>query len=234
MSIIKFLFHYCFTKKITIIFIILSIILMLLFFFSISGINESLSYTEIIENYNYSAIYYTKVIIVLMSCYLFMNIMNNKSLFTINFIVSSGNKKSKYLYNYIIINTILLLIFLFITFLLYFIIGIFNKKYFVLSADVLISFIYIFFLSVYYGLLALLFTIVLKNAIGFIFSFLVFILSELINSSGNVLEEGLKVIIPNFNDYRLIKPIMFLSTFIFIIFIMEMIKTLFMKMDLNY
>lgn len=231
---IKFLFRYCFTKRIIIIFSILNIILFILFLLSIVNINEMLSYSEVLENYAYNSVYYSKIVIVLLSSYLFMNIMNNKTLFALNFIVSSGNKKRSYLDCLIIINIFLIFCFALITFILYMLVGFFTKKYFSISYSIIIDFCFIFVQSIYYGLLSLLLIEILNNSVGFIFSFLLFILSELITNKENIVEEVFNFFLPNFNDINLVKPLMFLNVIVVILFILIICEIKFEKLDLNY
>lgn len=234
MPTLKFIFEYCFTKKIVLILIGLSALLISLFMLSLIGINETLSYEEVIINYSINSINYTKIVISLLSCYLFTNVYNNKCLFAINFIVSSGKKKEKYLNNFIVINLVILLLFVFITFIFYLIIGKILKNYFAISLNYINCFTSVLLLAFYYGFLSLLFMQIFKSQIGFLFSFVLFILSELITSDNNILSIFIKFFLPNFLELSGLTISEYLSIIVLLLFIYFICKSHFNKVDLNY
>ena len=234
MQIIRFIFHYCFTKKIIFIFLFLFFLLISLFLMSIIGVNQSMSYTEVIENYSYNSIFYSKILIVLLSCYLFMNIQNDKSLFTINFIVSSGKKKYIYLIDYIIINSIIIFLFTLITFILYFIIGVIVKNYFYLMLNIMYNFFVIFLLAIYYGLITIFLIQSIRNNIGLIISFFLFLLSELLIDDFSILINIFKFILPNFSNSLIFSIEQLIEILILIIFLILLNNLIFIKNDLIY
>lgn len=233
MRTIKFIFHCCFTKKIFIVLITICILLCSLFIVSLMGMNETLPYNEVVLNYTTNALYYTKIVITLFSCYLFTNISNHKCLFAINFVVSSRQKKNKYLDSCIIINCILVFLLFFVVFLLYVIIGIAIKRYFFLRFSYINSFISNYIIAIYYGLVTLLLTLILNNQIGLIFSFLLFILSDLFNDD-SFMTEFLNFFLPNYFDNKGFNLFTYFSIAILTTFILIIIKMIFNKNDLNY
>lgn len=234
MRVIKFIFHCCFTKKIFIVLIAICILLCSLFIGSLIGMNETLPYDEVILNYTTNALYYTKIVITLFSCYVFASINNHKCLFAINFVASSRQKKSQYLFSCIIINCILIILLFGVVFLLYLIIGIIIKKYFFLTFYFINSFVSNCIIALYYGLVTLFLTLILKNQIGLIFSFLLFILSDLLNNDESLMIEFFKFFLPNYFDVKGFNLLTYFSIVILTIFILIIIKMIFNKNDLNY
>ncbi len=204
-----------------------------LYTLSIYNINEYLSYEEVVYSYSLNSIYYTKTILTFFSCYLFIFCLNNKCLSAVNFITSSGRKKENYIQCFIINNLFIILICLIICLILFFLIGIIFKSYFFVTINTLKCFINIYFLSIYYGLLTMLFKQVFKNQMSIILVFVMFMISEEISMENNAFISAFKFFCPNFSDINSFNAIQLIGIIVLNILLIVINCINFKKIDIN-
>lgn len=188
MKIVKLYMKYFITFSNILILILLFSFLCCAFYLSIYNINDSLSYDEILQFYFENSIYYTKIIMVLLSTFLFMKLNGERNEYVLNIVITAGyNKKSNYKYM-LIFNFIIIFSFCFMLLLMYLVIGFIVKEYFYFDNKYLIAFINIFILSIYYGLLSYFVTIMLKNQFVYLVIIIMFFVSTLFVENESVIK----------------------------------------------
>lgn len=179
MKLINFHFKYLFSKYNLICFLIMILLLTMCYSFCIYDLNESLSYEEVINYYFENAIYYNKIILIIISIFLFSRLCSIKYEYIVNIVCSAGYSKKDNYRSMIICNLILLLLISFVSLILFIIIGMIFKDYIYFNMRIYKIFINLVILCSYYGLLSYTIMKLFNNFLIVIIVFLFYIMSDL-------------------------------------------------------
>lgn len=162
--------------------IVISLILFFLFIgylISINNLNESFSYEEIASYYFENVIYYTEIIMIFFSMFLFSRLCSIRNEYIINIVVGAGYTKKDNFNAMILSNTFILLLISQILLIIFFLIGYSGKGYIDYNFKYVNFFINIFMLCCYYGLLSYTIMKIFDNYFLIVLLFFVFIISDL-------------------------------------------------------
>lgn len=222
MKIIRLYFRYFFSVSNLIVISLLMIFLFISYFISLDNINIQLSYEEVLKYYYENSIYFTKLILLIFSCFLFMKLHNEKNEYIINIIMSAGYSKKDNYKKMIISYLIILLFIIIILFIGFIVIGYLKLNYFNFDILYLRSFCYLYLMIVYYGFITYLLQSLFNNQFIFIGTIVLFVISEFILG----VEEDIKFIylyfFPNFNNNIFIINELYIILVIFIVYILNM------------
>ena len=155
------------------------VILIICYSFCIYDLNESLSYEEVISYYYENAIYYNKIILIIISIFLFSRLCSIKYEYIVNIVCSAGYSKKENFNSMIICNMTLLLLMTFVSLILFIGIGRMFKDFIHLNIMVLNLFVNLVILSSYYGMLTYTIMKLFNNFLIVIIMFLFYIMSDL-------------------------------------------------------
>jgi len=233
MKIVKMYLKYQITLSNILIMLFLFLFLSLCYFININDINTSLDYDQVLSFYFQNSLYYTKIIMVFISCFLFMKLKNERNEYLINIIITAGFKK-KDNYKYMILCNILIIIFiitlLFISFL---VIGLLTKEYYIIELKHLNSYVNLILLSIHYGLITYLLIQLTNNQMMFIIVIIMFLLSDLLININNEIKYLLFCFLPNLNNINGSFYINQIFIIIFIIFLFKISEYVYLNSDLK-
>ena len=185
MKVIKLYLKYQLTLSNVLILLFLLLFLSISYFISCYDINDNLSYDEILKLYFENSLYYTKIIIIFISCFLFMKLKNERYEYLINIVITAGySKKSNYI-GMIFSNIICIMAITTILFFSYILIGYINIHFFELKIIYLLTYFNLIILSICYGLTTYLIIQITNNQMIYIMVIIMFILSDLIINTSN-------------------------------------------------
>lgn len=233
MKTIKMYLKYQITISNLLILLFIFLFLSLCYFMNIYDINESLDYNQILDFYFQNSLYYTKIIIVFLSCFLFMKLKNERNEYLINVVITAGYTKKDNYKSMIISNMIILLIIISIFFVCYLTIGLLNKHYFVIELKYIISYFNIILLSFHYGIITYLFIQLTNNQMMFIVVILIYLLSDLVIDVNSSIKYLYLSLFPNVNT---ISGDFYISGFYIVIFIFIIYKInelIYLNLDLR-
>lgn len=233
MKIIKLYSKYFFSLSNFIIIVMILFFLIGSYIFSIFNINESLSYNNVLQFYFENSTYYTKIILIIFSGFLFMKLCNERNEYILNIVITAGyNKKQNFKYM-ILSNILIVLVITILSLIFYIIIGYISKKYFVININYLITFINIFLLSLYYGLLSYFLSQVFRNQFLYILLIIMYFISELFVIEENATKYIYLFFFPNIENSSgdLYINIIYLILMIIVLYIIN--KTIYLNKDLK-
>lgn len=200
MKVIKLYLKYFFSLSNVIILILLQLFMFLSYFVSITNLNNDFSYENILQFYFENSLYYTKLILILFSTFIFMKLNNERNEYILNIVITAGCSKTNN-YKYMMITNIILIIgFCLISFLIFLILGFTIKNYFYFDFKYIISLFNLMLLSIYYGLLSYFITLVLNNQFIYIIIIVMFFISELFMAEETVFKYIYLYFFPNINN----------------------------------
>lgn len=200
MKVIKLYLKYFFSLSNVIILILLQLFMFLSYFVSITNLNNDFSYENILQFYFENSLYYTKLILILFSTFIFMKLNNERNEYILNIVITAGCSKTNN-YKYMMITNIILIIgFCLISFLIFLILGFTIKNYFYFDFKYIISLFNLMLLSIYYGLLSYFITLVLNNQFIYIIIIIMFFISELFMAEETVFKYIYLYFFPNINN----------------------------------
>lgn len=202
MKIVKFYFKYLLTTSNLMIFLIFTVFLGFSYYISINDLNISLSYNQILQYYFENSVYFTKILIVFLTSFLFMKLKGERNEYIINTIITAGYTKKQNYKGMINTNIIVVFVLIILEFVLYVVIGIVSKKYFFITNDNIIAFFNIFLLSILYGMITYLLIQLTNNQFVFIIVIVIFLLTELVNSNDNNVKYIFLYFFPNINSFN--------------------------------
>lgn len=199
MKVIKLYLKYQLTLSNVLILLFLLLFLSISYFISCYDINDNLSYDEILKLYFENSLYYTKIIIIFISCFLFMKLKNERYEYLINIVITAGySKKSNYI-GMIFSNIICIIAITTILFFSYILIGYINIHFFELKIIYLLTYFNLIILSICYGLTTYLIIQITNNQMIYIMVIIMFILSDLIINTSNKFRYFYLYFFPNLN-----------------------------------
>ncbi len=232
MKIIKLYMSYFFTVSNVLVLLLLYLFLTFSYSVSIINLNEGLSYENILQFYFENSLYYTKIIIILLSTFIFMKLNSDRNEYVLNIVITSGYKKREN-YSYMMVtNFIIMFIFCLLSFVIYILIGFSVKKYFYLDYNILITFMNVYILSIYYGLLSYFFTMILKNQFIYIVIIIMYFISTLFVDKESVFKYIYLYFFPDINSSN---GLLYVNSFYLIIitFVLYFInKVIYLNKDL--
>lgn len=200
MKVIKLYLKYFFSLSNVIILILLQLFMFLSYFVSITNLNNDFSYENILQFYFENSLYYTKLILILFSTFIFMKLNNERNEYILNIVITAGCSKTNN-YKYMMITNIILIIgFCLISFLIFLILGFTIKNYFYFDFKYIITLFNLMLLSIYYGLLSYFITLVLNNQFIYIIIIIMFFISELFMAEETVFKYIYLYFFPNINN----------------------------------
>ena len=200
MKVIKLYLKYFFSLSNVIILILLQLFMFLSYFVSITNLNNDFSYENILQFYFENSLYYTKLILILFSTFIFMKLNNERNEYILNIVITAGCSKTNN-YKYMMITNIILIIgFSLISFLIFLILGFTIKSYFYFDFKYIISLFNLMLISIYYGLLSYFITLVLNNQFIYIIIIIMFFISELFMAEETVFKYIYLYFFPNINN----------------------------------
>ena len=200
MKVIKLYLKYFFSLSNVIILILLQLFMFLSYFVSITNLNNDFSYENILQFYFENSLYYTKLILILFSTFIFMKLNNERNEYILNIVITSGCSKTNN-YKYMFITNIILIIgFCLIAFSIFLILGFTIKNYFYFDFKYIISLFNLMLLSIYYGLLSYFITLVLNNQFIYIIIIIMFFIGELFMAEETVFKYIYLYFFPNINN----------------------------------
>lgn len=200
MKVIKLYLKYFFSLSNVIILILLQLFMFLSYFVSITNLNNDFSYENILQFYFENSLYYTKLILILFSTFIFMKLNNERNEYILNIVITAGCSKTNN-YKYMMITNIILIIgFCLISFLIFLILGFTIKNYFYFDFKYIINLFNLMLISIYYGLLSYFITLVLNNQFIYIIIIIMFFISELFMAEETVFKYIYLYFFPNINN----------------------------------
>ena len=233
MKVFKLYLKYQITLINVIIFLVIVLFLLLCYFINIYNLNVNMSYEQVLLFYYENSIYYTKIIVVFLSCFLFMKLKYERNEYLINIVISAGyTKKQNYFYMTLCVLYIMFVI-VSLLFMFFILIGYIVKSYFYLKLDYFISFLNIYVLSIHYGLLTYLLIMIINNQMVFVINYILFILSELFANYNGDLKYVFISLFPNINnnDGLFYINIIYVITYIFVLYNIN--KCIYLSSDLK-
>lgn len=200
MKVIRLYQKYFFSTSNVIIMILLQCFLICSFIISITNLNDGLSYSEILKYYFENGLYYSKFILILFSSFIFMKLNSERNEYILNIVIAAGYTKKRNYKLMILSNLMMVILYTFICFVCFIIIGFIFKDYFILKINYIISFFNILLLCIYYSLLSYLLTQIIKNQFVYILLIILFFISELFVSSNDVIKYIYLYFFPNVNN----------------------------------
>lgn len=181
-------------KNICSLFICIMIMLLIDLYVIISNQTLSLNAIEI-QNYSWETLYsFNKIITVILGCFLFNNfILSINDNYKVLFIINSDNVKFYYLSKVITV-LIVLFIFVFFSFAIYTIINISCNTRFVMTIQCVKGYLFVFLLSVVYGLISLICTKILDNTYSIMIPIVIYICCEFFEFNDSIVN----TFFPNF------------------------------------
>ena len=200
MKVIKLYLNYFFYKSNLILYLFFLFFITFSYYLSINDLNDNMSYKDVIDFYFKNGVYYSKIIVVFISIIQFSKLYNERNQYVLNFVITAGYSK-KQNYNYMILGlAIINIIFVIILYLLFILIGVLSKSYFVIESYYLNTFLNIYILSIVYGLLSYLTSIIFDNQYYFILVLLLFLISDIFIDSRSIISYAYYYIFPNIKD----------------------------------
>lgn len=222
MKIIRLYFKYFFSLSNLIIISLLISFLFLTYFISLNNINNQLSYDEVLNYYYENSIYFTKLVLLIFSCFLFMKLHNERNEYIINITIAAGFSKKDNYNKMLLTYLIILFVIIFILFIGFIVIGYCKLNYFFIDRLYLRSFCYLYLMTVYYGLLTYLLQLIFNNQFIFIGTIVLYIVSEFVLG----LEEDIKYLylyfFPNYSNNIFIINELYLLFIIIIVYILSL------------
>lgn len=197
MKIIKLYFKYFICLSNLVIIFVLLLFLGICYILSIMNLNNSLSYNEVIEFYYQNSIYFTKIIFILFSSLLFIKLRSERNEYILNIVISAGFKKKDNYFSMFMFNIIILFVLIIISILLFIIIGFCFKSYFYIKVEYFIYFFNIFCLSIYYGFISYLFSLLFNNQFIFVGPVVLFFISDIIIENKDIFSTIYLTLFPN-------------------------------------
>lgn len=176
--------NYLVNKTTIIIFFLFFVITIINNIVGINSINK-ISYHECNYNYFLNSYFITKILGLFLTIFLFSYSFLTKQDQYSHLIISSSVSRGKYLVSKIISICIILLIFLIVEMFIYVIVGYLGYSNFLLFNDFCLSFLYLFMLMIYYGLITLLMTKILDNIFVVIIPFAIINIGMVMNQENN-------------------------------------------------
>ena len=233
MNVIKLYLKYQLTLSNILIMFFLIVFLSISYYITSYDLNLSLSYEEVLSLYFENSLYYTKIIIIFLSCFLFMKLKNERNEYLINIIVTAGYTKKYNFIGMIISVIVFIFILIFIIFIDYLIIGFINMHFFEFEICYLYSFVNLFLISVHYGLLTYLVIQLTNNQLIFILILIMFLLADLVVNMDDSFKYIFLSFFPNLNNNtgEILISIIYILLNIIAIFIINLI--IYIKNDLR-
>lgn len=233
MKITKLYLKYQITLSNILIFLLLIIFLTISYYITIYNINESLSYEEVLLYYFENNFYYTKIVIVFVSCFLFMKLKNERNEYLVNIIAPAGYNKKENYSSMIMSNIIILVSIILILLCNFVIIGVINKNYFTIKLTYLIGFLNLVLLAIHYGLLTYLLILITNNQFIYILVIIMFLLSDLLINTNEFIKYIYLCFFPNIINNTGLFYINILYVIINIVFLYLFDKSIYINRDLR-
>lgn len=158
-----------------------------------------LTYNEIFTMYYENCCYYTKIIMILLSCFIFMKIASERNEYIVNIVVTAGYTK-KNNYDFMIISHSFIIIILnILSFLCFIFVGMIGIKNYIIYIKYIYAFFHMLLISLYYGLLSYFLNMIFNNQFIFLGLILLFFLSEIISEMENPIKYFYLTLFPNIN-----------------------------------
>lgn len=195
------------------------------FFFSLIDINKTMYYEEIVKVYFQSTISFIKIIIIFLSCYLSLIVMSKKSLSSINFIITCGYSKKDNIVSKYLLSSFFLMVYLLINYIIYNIIGYLKIDNFYCEIKDIIIWFRMSIVSNHYIIISMILIIMFNEQIGFVLTFCMFLVSEILVEYYNRLLRIFFVIFPNIiindNIYNIPSVLIMLEDIVLIIILIN-------------
>lgn len=176
---LKINFVYFFSKK-NVCTLLICILIMILVDLYVIVSNQKLFLNVIeIQKYTLESLYsFNKIIIVILSCFLFNNfILSINDNYKVLFIINCRNIWVYYL-SKIITVLIVLFVFVFFSFTIYIVISVISNINFIITLQCVKGYFFVFLLSIVYGMISLICTKLLDNTFSIMIPILIYICSE--------------------------------------------------------
>jgi len=232
MKIIKLYSKYFFSVSNVVIIILITLFLICSYLVSILNVNETLSYESILCFYFENSIYYTKLIFVLLSSFLFMKLCNQKNEYVLNIVITAGySKKSNYKFM-IITNIIIITFVLLLSLFFYILIGYVSKRFFYLKLNYIIGFFNVLLIAIYYGLFSYLLCKLFRNQFVYLLLIILYFISELFVSVENAFKYIYLYFFPNINNSTGNLYVSWIYLILFIVLLYLINKSIYLNKDL--
>lgn len=199
MKIIKLYLKYFFSISNVIIICCLISFLLLSYIISIVDINLDLTYKEVFTLYYENSCYYTKIIMILLSCFIFMKLSSERNEYIINIVVTAGYTKKNNFYYMVISHCLIIIVLNIISFVFFVGVGLLFIKNFIMDIKYIYAYCSMIVISLYYGLLSYFLNLLFNNQFIFIGLILLFFLSEIIVNIETAIKYIYLTIFPNIN-----------------------------------
>lgn len=222
MKIIKLYLKYFFSISNVIIISCLLCFLIISYIISIVDVNTDLTYNEIFTLYYENCCYYTKIIMILLSCFIFMKVASERNEYIVNIVVTAGYTK-KNNFNYMVMaHCIIIVVLNIISFICFIVVGFVFIKNFIVDIKYIYAYLNMIIISLYYGLLSYLLNMIFNNQFIFLGLILLFFLSEIVCDIESFIKYIYLTILPNINtitgkSYINILYIIFFGSLLFFI-----------------